>query len=90
MGRYKPDEYWSDYVSLEHWFNLVWLFDMPLANIFARLLSFTLVSTTVLAQLSGSVGPSTPLSEKQGTICNVLDYGGSVGSSVSFGDFYPK
>ena len=35
------------------------------------------------AQLSGSVGPTTSLSQKQGTICNVLNYGGSVGSSVS-------
>ena len=34
------------------------------------------------AQLSGSVGPTTSLSQKQGTICNVLNYGGSVGSSV--------
>ena len=36
----------------------------------------------VLAQLTGSVGPTTSLSQKQATICNVLDYGGSVGSSV--------
>lgn len=35
-----------------------------------------------LAQLSGSVGPTSSLSSKQGTICNVLNYGGSVGSSV--------
>nr|ACI26689.1 rhamnogalacturonan-hydrolase [Irpex lacteus] len=34
-----------------------------------------------LAQLSGSVGPTSSLSSKQGTICNVLNYGGSVGSS---------
>lgn len=32
------------------------------------------------AQLSGSVGPTTSLSSKS-TLCNVLDYGGSVGSS---------
>ncbi|EPS95398.1 hypothetical protein FOMPIDRAFT_131096 [Fomitopsis schrenkii] len=32
------------------------------------------------AQLSGSVGPTTPLSEKS-NLCNVLDYGGSIGSS---------
>lgn len=63
---------------------------MALANVFARLLSFALISTTVLAQLSGSVGPATPLSEKQGTICNVLDYGGSVGSSVRFRGSDPR
>ena len=45
--------------------------------------ALVLLLPSVLAQLSGSVGPTTPLSEKQGTICNVLDYGGSVGSSVS-------
>lgn len=50
---------------------------------FARLLSFVLVASAALAQLSGSVGPTTPLSEKQGTICNVLDFGGEIGSTVS-------
>ncbi|THH06186.1 hypothetical protein EW145_g4260 [Phellinidium pouzarii] len=40
-----------------------------------------LASSVVLAQLSGSVGPTTPTSEKQATICNVLDYGGEIGSS---------
>ena len=35
-----------------------------------------------LAQLSGSVGPTTSLSSKQATICNVLNYGGVIGSSV--------
>jgi rhamnogalacturonan hydrolase len=32
------------------------------------------------AQLSTTVGPTTPLSQKTHT-CSVLDYGGSVGSS---------
>ena len=49
----------------------------------ALLSALVLVLPSALAQLSGSVGPTTPLSEKQGTICSVLDYGGSVGSSVS-------
>lgn len=35
------------------------------------------------AQLSGSVGPTTSRASKQATICSVLSYGGSVGSSVS-------
>lgn len=34
----------------------------------------------VQAQLTGSTGPTTPLSSKTVT-CSVLDYGGSVGSS---------
>ncbi|TFY57203.1 hypothetical protein EVJ58_g7169 [Rhodofomes roseus] len=42
-------------------------------------LSFT-CTLGIRAQLSGSVGPTTPLSEKS-NLCNVLDYGGSVGSS---------
>ena len=51
-----------------------------LALPFVRLalaLAFTLGSR---AQLSGSVGPTTSLSEKS-NLCNVLDYGGSIGSS---------
>ncbi|KAI5119241.1 hypothetical protein M0805_008792 [Coniferiporia weirii] len=43
--------------------------------------AFIFTSSVALAQLSGSVGPTTPLSEKQATICNVLDYGGEIGSS---------
>ncbi|KAL5512388.1 hypothetical protein ACEPAG_3380 [Sanghuangporus baumii] len=43
--------------------------------------ALVLALPSVLGQLSGSVGPTTPLSEKTGTICNVLDYGGSIGSS---------
>jgi rhamnogalacturonan hydrolase len=31
------------------------------------------------AQLAGPVGPTTPL-ESKSNICNVLDYGGSIGS----------
>ena len=45
------------------------------------LLAFLLLLSVVSAQLSGSVGPTTSLSSKQATICNVLDYGGSIGSS---------
>ncbi|CDO76327.1 Glycoside Hydrolase Family 28 protein [Trametes cinnabarina] len=44
------------------------------------LASLLLISATY-AQLSGRVGPTTPLSSKQSTICNVLDYGGSIGSA---------
>jgi rhamnogalacturonan hydrolase len=47
---------------------------------FANILAF-LVFTTGLAraQLTGPVGPTTPLASKS-HICNVLDYGGSIGS----------
>lgn len=48
-----------------------------------RLLAFLLSASVALAQLSGSVGPTTSTSAKQLTICSVLDYGGAVGSSVS-------
>ncbi|KAH8104352.1 rhamnogalacturonan-hydrolase [Phellopilus nigrolimitatus] len=45
-------------------------------------LIFALVAASgSLAQLSGSVGPTSSLPSKQETICNVLDYGGEVGSS---------
>lgn len=54
-----------------------------MANMLSRLLSFVLAASVAFAQLSGSVGPTTPLSEKQGTICNVLDFGGEIGSTVS-------
>ena len=37
---------------------------------------------SALGQLSGRVGPTTSRSSKQAHICNVLNYGGSVGSSV--------
>ncbi len=47
---------------------------------FKALLTSVLLATVVSAQLSGSVGPTTPLSQKS-HICSVLDYGGSVGSS---------
>ncbi|KAF7974786.1 hypothetical protein HWV62_11271 [Athelia sp. TMB] len=33
------------------------------------------------AQLSGAVGPTTPLAAKRTTICNVLDYGGKIGTT---------
>ena len=42
--------------------------------------SLLFLSPFAAAQLSGSVGPTTSLSSKS-TLCNVLDYGGSVGSS---------
>ena len=48
---------------------------------FKSLLPSLLLVSAVSAQLSGSVGPTSSLASKQSTICNVLDYGGSVGSS---------
>ncbi|OJT11688.1 hypothetical protein TRAPUB_11793 [Trametes pubescens] len=45
------------------------------------LLASLLLISAASAQLSGSVGPTTPLSSKQSLICNVLNYGGQVGSS---------
>lgn len=39
------------------------------------------------AQLTGSVGPTTSTASKQKTICNVLNYGGSIGSSVGLHHF---
>ena len=48
---------------------------------FKTLLASLLLIPAVSAQLSGSVGPTSSLSSKQSTICNVLDYGGSIGSS---------
>ncbi|KAI5119242.1 hypothetical protein M0805_008793 [Coniferiporia weirii] len=46
-------------------------------------LFFALVcaSSAAFAQLSGTVGPTTSTADKQKTICNVLDYGGEIGSS---------
>ncbi|EJD02525.1 rhamnogalacturonan-hydrolase [Fomitiporia mediterranea MF3/22] len=46
-----------------------------------RVLGFFLTFSAALAQLSGRVGPTTSTSDKQATICNVLDYGGEIGSS---------
>lgn len=37
---------------------------------------------SVLGQLSGRVGPTTSRAAKRTTICNVLNYGGTIGSSV--------
>ena len=48
---------------------------------FKSLLPSLLLVSAVSAQLSGSVGPTSSLASKQSTICNVLDYGGSVGFS---------
>ncbi|KAH9923923.1 rhamnogalacturonase [Epithele typhae] len=45
------------------------------------LLASLLLISAASAQLSGRVGPTSSLSSKQSTICNVLDYGGSIGSS---------
>ncbi|KAI0830349.1 rhamnogalacturonase [Trametes gibbosa] len=47
---------------------------------FKSLLASLLLVSVASAQLTGHVGPTTPLSSKQGTICNVLNYGGSIGS----------
>lgn len=44
------------------------------------LLASLLLVSAAFAQLTGHVGPTTSLSEKQSTICNVLDYGGTIGS----------
>ena len=48
---------------------------------FKSLLASLFLISAASAQLSGSVGPTTSLSAKQATICNVLNYGGSIGSS---------
>ena len=48
---------------------------------FKSLLASLLLVSAASAQLSGPVGPTSSLSSKQSTICNVLDYGGSIGSS---------
>lgn len=42
----------------------------------------TLACSGALAQLTGTVGPTTSTAAKQATICNVLNYGGAIGSSV--------
>ncbi|KAF8914337.1 rhamnogalacturonan-hydrolase [Gymnopilus junonius] len=44
-------------------------------------LALLLATSATYAQLTGSVGPTSPLSSKRNTICSVLDYGGSIGSS---------
>jgi len=41
----------------------------------------TVTCTLVSAQLTGPVGPTTTTGDKSAVICNVLDYGGSIGSS---------
>lgn len=45
------------------------------------LLASLLLISAASAQLSGSVGPTTSTASKQSLICNVLNYGGQVGSS---------
>ncbi len=47
------------------------------------LLSLIVLCASILdvgAQLTGSVGPTTSLASKS-NLCNVLDYGGTIGSS---------
>lgn len=48
---------------------------------FKSLLASLLLVSAASAQLTGHVGPTTALSAKQVTICNVLNYGGTVGSA---------
>ncbi|KAI0633587.1 rhamnogalacturonan-hydrolase [Trametes polyzona] len=48
---------------------------------FKSLLASLLLVSVASAQLSGHVGPTSSLSAKQAKTCNVLDYGGKVGSS---------
>ncbi|KAI0259155.1 rhamnogalacturonan-hydrolase [Gloeopeniophorella convolvens] len=48
---------------------------------FTILALFLSLSPSVFAQLTTTVGPTTPSSAKRNVICNVLDYGGSIGSS---------
>lgn len=54
--------------------------DFSIIMSFRSLLVAVLLATAASPQLSGTVGPTTPLSKKA-HICNVLDYGGSIGSS---------
>ncbi|KIJ54506.1 glycoside hydrolase family 28 protein [Sphaerobolus stellatus SS14] len=57
----------------------------------STLLLSTLCVRLSWAQLTGPVGPTSPSASKRNTICNVLDYGGSIGSSdigPAIGDTY--
>ena len=47
-------------------------------------LVFQLGASVIHAQLTGRVGPTTSLQSKQVRVCNVLDYGGTIGSDVRF------
>lgn len=47
----------------------------------ATLVSALLTASLVVGQLTKAVGPTTTSSAKRATICNVLSYGGSIGSS---------
>lgn len=49
---------------------------------FSTAVSLVLFATLTVAQLTGTVGPTTSTSSKGAKICSVLDYGGAVGSSV--------
>ncbi|KDR70187.1 hypothetical protein GALMADRAFT_890769 [Galerina marginata CBS 339.88] len=49
-------------------------------NIFRTTLAVLLASSLAYSQLTGRVGPITSPSAKRRTICNVLDYGGSIDS----------
>lgn len=44
-----------------------------------------LLPSLVVAQLSGTVGPTTTRAAKQATICNVLDYGGVASKTSDVG-----
>lgn len=46
------------------------------------LLATLLTASTACAQLTGRVGPTSTTAAKRAKICNVLDYGGTIGSSV--------
>ncbi|KAG8944197.1 hypothetical protein FRC00_010721, partial [Tulasnella sp. 408] len=45
------------------------------------LLATLLIASTACAQLTGRVGPTSTTAAKRAKICNVLDYGGTIGSS---------
>ena len=49
--------------------------------VFSALVALAAVVELASAQLTMTVGPTTALSAKQAKICNVLDYGGAIGSA---------
>ena len=57
---------------------------MSLQLLMAHVLAFLFLLCAIgaQAQLTGRVGPTTSLQSKQNRICNVLNYGGSIGSNV--------
>jgi rhamnogalacturonan hydrolase len=57
-----------------------------MASLLLGLLTTTSFVVPALAQLSGSVGPTTSTSAKAATkICNILDYGGVAGADGDIG-----